>query len=70
MKQDKIMTKIHQTQTQLKKKHKDLSWNQDVKLIDQIAKKVAKKYNYHILPMAKNPNTLSSAVQHRNYEKY
>ncbi len=62
MKQDKIMTKIHQTQDRLRKQHKNLPWDKDAKLIDQIAKKVAKKYNYHVLPIAKSPNILSSTT--------
>lgn len=53
MKEDKILRKIHQTQARLRKEYKNLSWDEEAKLIDQVAKKVASKYHYRILPSAK-----------------
>ena len=58
MKQDKVLQKIHQTQTRLRKKHKGLSWNKEVKLINRIVKRVTRKYNYQVFPLAKKPHVL------------
>lgn len=60
MKEDKILKKIHQTQAQLRRKHKGLSWDKETKLIERIAKKVARKYGYRVFPLAKKPYALSA----------
>lgn len=59
MKEDKVLQKIHQTQAQLRKKHKCLSWNKEAKLIAKVARRVARRHGYRIFPMAKTPYTLS-----------
>lgn len=61
MKQNKIMIKVHTTQAKLRKTRKGLSWNQEAELIDQIAKKIAKKYAYRVFPTAKKPYAVSAA---------
>lgn len=62
MEEDKVLQKIHQTQVQLRKKHKGLSWNKEAKLIAKVTKKIARKYGYHIFPLAKGPSALSKTT--------
>lgn len=59
MKEDKVLKRIHQIQTRLRKKHQGLSWQEEARLINQVAQEVAKKYGYLVLPVAKRPYSLS-----------
>lgn len=63
MNEDKVLQKIHQTQARFHQEHKGLSWEQEAKLMNRLAKKVAKQYNYPVFPIAKIPGILRDRSQ-------
>ncbi|MFH1713448.1 MAG: hypothetical protein ABH896_04695 [Candidatus Jacksonbacteria bacterium] len=67
MREDKVLQKIHQIQVRFHQTHKGLSWEQEAKLMNRLAKKVAKQYNYPIFPIAKTHGILRDRSQNYNY---
>lgn len=51
MREDKVLKQIHKTQKQLRSRNKGLSWEEEARVIEGVAKKAAQKYHYRIFPV-------------------
>jgi len=55
MREDNVLKTIHQIQKRLRDSRKNLSWEQETKLIARNAQEIARRYKMQIWPEFKSP---------------